>query len=53
MTKQDLIHFRNIAVNGELKTVLRWAVNRIENLESDLREVKTLAKAIQRIGKDN
>lgn len=61
MTKQELIQLRDAlgrfplweATNAEqVKAALRFAINRIEDLESDLREVKTLAKAIQRIGKD-
>lgn len=53
MTKQDLIKLRDGAGDEVITRALRWAINRIEDLESDLREVKTLAKAIQRIGKDN
>jgi hypothetical protein len=52
LTKADLIHYRDISVNGELKRVLRWAVRRIENLESDLHEVDAMARSIRRIVQD-
>lgn len=53
MTKRDLIHFRDIAVNGELKKALRFAINRIEELEKQIREMKMLAGVLQRMGKED
>ena len=53
MTKQDLIKLRDDLADANsdtIKKALRFAINRIEDLESDLREAKTLAKAIQRLG---
>ena len=52
MTKQDLIALRDETEDAGLKKILRFAINRIEDLESDLREVKMLAKAIQRVGRE-
>ncbi len=49
MTKAELIRLRDTAQNDGLRRAFRFAVNRIEALESDLREVNSMAKAILRI----
>jgi hypothetical protein len=49
MTKADLIRLRDEMGDDEVRQALRWAIRRIENLESDLREVDTMAKSIRRI----
>ena len=47
--KHDLIKLRDETKDAELKTKLRAAINRIEDLECDVREIEALTKSIQRI----
>lgn len=48
-TKQELIAARNKATDPEFKAALRSAIKQVENLESTIKEIDALVKAIQRI----
>ncbi len=51
MTKRDLIALRDATTDAETKKALRWAVDRIEELEGAVREANVLAKSILRATK--
>jgi hypothetical protein len=48
MNKSDLIRLRNEQTDPDVKAKLRWAINRIEALENQLAEVRSLVRALSR-----
>lgn len=53
MSKRELIRLRDSSEEQEIKRALRFAVQRIEALEGQLREVGVLCKSLQRAIKNN
>lgn len=49
MSKSELIRLRDNAANDGLRRAFRYAINRIETLEGQLREIDVMAKSIRRI----